>query len=120
KRFGGGGEPGAWLAGIYEGDPLMMGIGSVYGETVLARETYGIAKHYVVIYSDYEIRALWCLDYTAVRDDGECPVVSLDVESGAIDNVIAPSFEQFFLQYLRIRTRPEKGQQEGLKHESDP
>jgi hypothetical protein len=103
-RFGGGGEPGAWLTGIYENEPLMEGAGSVYGETLFARETYGIPDHFVVIYSDDDIKALWCLDMTDVRSDGECPVVSLDVNTGAIDNVLAPTFGAFFEQYLRLRT----------------
>src|SRR5262245_29146684 len=62
KRFGGGGEAGAWLAGIYENQPLLEGAGSIYGETLLARETYALPDHLVVVYSDPETQALWCLD----------------------------------------------------------
>ncbi len=105
RRFGSGGEQGhSPIAGIWDNEPLMEGVGSVYGETLLAREDYQLPSHYLVIYSDSEIKALWCLDTKTPRPDGELPVVSYDVETASPDRTISPTFGSFFEDYLRIRT----------------
>ena len=104
RRFGGGGEGASTpIAGIYENQPMTEGVGSVYGETILAREDYRLPSDYIVIYSDDEIKAVWCIDMRRTMPDGECPVVSFDVNSGSTNATIAPTFGSFFEHYLQIR-----------------
>lgn len=105
RQFGAGGESGAWIAGIYDDQPLMEGVGSVYGETILARERHLLPMNFVVVYSDSEMGALWCLDNCRNDAAREAPVVSIDIGSGKVDNILAASFGDFFREYLTIRTQ---------------
>src|SRR5262245_61485830 len=49
-RYGAGGKR-AWIgiSGIYDNDPLSMELGTAYGDTIRARERYGLPPHLIVV-----------------------------------------------------------------------
>ena len=105
-RYGGGGEVGrSPIAGIYDGQPLLEGGGSLYGETMLARQEFQLPESLLVVFRDDDIGAIWALDVSNNVPGEESPVVSWDVPHGRIDRTIAPTFADFLRQYLELRTK---------------
>lgn len=104
KAYGGGGVIGAEISGIEENDASLDSGGTVYGDTLTAREDYELPDGLVVIFfRDDEI--CWCLDTTSEGPNGECPVVSYSLFHRKIDNKIADNFNDFLKEYLELRSQ---------------
>ncbi|MCF2858753.1 SMI1/KNR4 family protein [Pseudoalteromonas sp. SMS1] len=102
SQFGGGGVVESEISGIEENTASSDNGRSVYGDTLTCREDYSLPKYLVVIFfKDDEI--CWCLDSTDVNSEGEYAVVSYSLFERRIDNRIATSFSQFFMDYLELR-----------------
>jgi antitoxin YobK len=106
KVYGGGGELGAGIAGIYENDPFMEGLGSMYGETMLAREIFEMPEGLAVVFANFEAEAIWCFDLLTRQENGELSVVAFNTDTLEASEVISRSFETFFREYLNIRIVP--------------
>ncbi len=104
QAYGGGGVVDAEISGIEDNDASLDYGGTVYGDTLVAREDYDLPDGLAVIFfRDDEI--CWCLDTRSVGLDVECPVVSYNLFDRKIDNIIAGDFNEFFREYLELRSQ---------------
>lgn len=99
-RFGGFGIVDSFISGIVDGKPLGTGTGWVFTDTARFRDENGMPSHLLVIQADED--APYCLDTSARRPDGECPVDCYELHSRHVGRVGA-SFGEWFLQWLRLR-----------------
>ena len=99
EQYGAGGIVGAWISGICDNDPLKTDYGFVYGDTLRTRIDFNLDTHFIVIFRD-EIDLIWCLDTRHLDENGEYPVVSIDVYNGNMVEKTANSFGDFFEEYL--------------------
>lgn len=104
ENYGGGGVIDSEISGIEDNDASADFGGTVYGDTLTVREDYDLPDHLVVIYFK-EDETCWCIDTSTVTVSGESPVVSYSLTKRSIDNTLAPSFSDFFLEYLRLRAQ---------------
>jgi hypothetical protein len=98
---GAGGETTQEISGICDGDPGKLVGGSIYNDTMLCREEYGLPPQYMVIFFDQDVEAIWCLDTSATPRGGEYPVVSF--EGDGKSHPLFPSFAAFFEDYVNLR-----------------
>ncbi|WP_299516485.1 SMI1/KNR4 family protein [uncultured Rummeliibacillus sp.] len=91
RKFGSG--------GIFSIDILGYDLAgaSVVETTEEYKKFYGLSDGIVVIV-DVDAFA-YCLDTNKMKN-GECPVISWDVDSGSFDSIEANNFLEFFWEYL--------------------
>ncbi|CZF80596.1 SMI1 / KNR4 family protein [Grimontia celer] len=95
---GGGGVADSEISGIEDNNAALDFGGTVYGDTLGAREDFELPEHLVVIfYKDDEI--CWCID--TCSPNGQ--VVSYDVFKKKVGPVIANNFGEFFSDYVSMR-----------------
>lgn len=97
---GGGGVVGEEISGIENDDPRLEYRGTVYGDTLLCRENYGLPETLIVVYLGAD-DVVWCLDVNQFTE-GECPVVSFNVMSKKT-SLLSASFSDFLAEYLTLR-----------------
>lgn len=100
EEFGGGGFVEADISGIQDDNPSLDYRGTVFGDTSRCREEFDLPKNLIVIYLGAD-DVVWCLE-SSVESEGESPVVSFDVYDSSVTPLV-PSFENFFVEYLRLR-----------------
>ena len=101
-EFGGGGVVDSDISGIEDGNGALDNGGTIYGDTLQCREDYNLPNHLAVFfYREDEI--CWCFD-TDRMVNMECPLVSYNLFKRKVENDISSSFEEFFTQYLELRT----------------
>lgn len=106
REYGGGGVVGQEISGIEDDDASLDYKGTVLGDTRVCRDAHQLLNElFVIYYTDEE--TVWCLDMRNSIPGSECPVVSFDVFQRCVDRQLAPSFGEFFTQYLKIRGRKE-------------
>ena len=99
QAYGGGGVIGAEVSGVEDDDASLAHGGTVVGDTKACRERFDLPAHMVVIYfHDDEI--CWCLETSP--SGSECPVVSYNLFSRSVDNVLAPDFGTFIAMHLGL------------------
>jgi antitoxin YobK len=86
------------ISGIYDDDPLSLNLGTTYGDTIRAREQYGIPAHLIVIERGDEHFPPMCLDTSKPGTEGEYPVVGFWVISR---NVSTDSYANF-AEYVEV------------------
>ncbi|MCX8712186.1 SMI1/KNR4 family protein [Gilliamella sp. B3464] len=97
---GGGGIVEEEISGIVNNDALTESEGSIYYDTCQCRNEYTLPMNLAVIYfKDDEV--CWCVD---CRKDTFGQIINYDLFSKKILNVLAPSFESFFEEYVNLRT----------------
>ncbi|MGI9280221.1 MAG: SMI1/KNR4 family protein [Endozoicomonas sp.] len=102
SEYGGGGIIDAEISGIEDNHAALDNGGTVFGDTLTAREDYELPENLIVVFfKDYEI--CWCLDSSSTDNSGEYPVVSYNLFHHKVDNKIADSFSDFFKDYLELR-----------------
>ncbi|PKF81412.1 hypothetical protein CW749_01870 [Vibrio sp. vnigr-6D03] len=98
KQLGGGGVTDSEISGIEDNDSTIDYGGTVYGDTLSAREDYNLPEHLAVIFfKDDEI--CWCIDTNSPKGE----VISFDVFKQEVNSKIADSFERFFHEYVSLR-----------------
>jgi hypothetical protein len=100
---GGGGTESFLISSVDSADPLRVRRGTVYGDTVQYREPWvphPLPVHLCVVQRCQNDNEPFCLD-TSKRNDGECPVVSYNLNSGRVEQ-IAPDFMAFYEMYLAL------------------
>ena len=85
------------ISGIIDGNPLSLDGGSLFGDTIRARQEQRLPDHLLVIQSDGE--APYCIDPSARVSGAEAPVVCFDASSSTATR-IADSFEQWFSKFF--------------------
>ncbi len=100
ESYGGGGVIGAEISGIEDNNVELESGGTLLGDTKFCRDRYHLPAHLAVIYF-HDDEVCWCLDTSKVVDD-ECPVVSYNIFTRAIDQVIANDFSSFMQQHLAL------------------
>lgn len=78
---------------------------SVVETTKEYKKFYGLSDGIVVIVDVDEFA--YCLDTNKVKN-GECPVISWDVDSGSYDSIEANNFIEFFWEYLNEKKKTGK------------
>ncbi|SBS34727.1 SMI1 / KNR4 family protein [Marinomonas spartinae] len=105
KLYGGGGVVEAEISGIENNDALNDSGGTVYGDTLTVREDYQLPEKLAVIFfRDDEV--CWCIDASNSKTQDEFPIVSYNLFSRKVDRKISDSFENFFEEYLTLRSKP--------------
>jgi hypothetical protein len=99
--FGGGGVVGEEISGIENDNPRLEHRGTVLGDTLICRQTYGLPARLIVIYLGGDGDFAWCLDAEQVSGV-ECSVVSYEFHSKII-RPLATDFIAFFREYLTLR-----------------
>ena len=94
---GGGGIVGEEISGIVDNDALAESGGAIYYDTCQCRSEYSLPSEMAVIYfKDDDV--CWCVD---CRKNTYGHIVSYNLGSRKISNVLAPSFGFFFEEYVR-------------------
>lgn len=97
---GGGGLVGEELSGVVDNDALVESGGAIYYDTCLCRNEYALPLDMAVIYfRDDDV--CWCVD---CGRNTYGTIVNYDLFSRKISNVLAPSFNSFFEEYVNLRT----------------
>jgi hypothetical protein len=102
RNFGGGGVVGEWISGIYGENPFTIGGGTIYGDTMNFRSSIGLDDRYIVVYSQEDGEVCWGIDTSISNDEGENPVMSIDVFGREEPYKLYDSFEDFFVEYLQL------------------
>ena len=97
---GGGGVVGEEVSGIENDNPILEYRGTIYGDTLLCRESYGLPANLIVIYLGGD-DVVWCLDIDSFDGD-DCSVVSFNVSNKVVAK-LASGFSEFLEEYLSIR-----------------
>ena len=85
------------VSGIIDGDPLSLDGGSLFGDTVLARNEQQLPLHLLVIQADGD--APHCIDTSEASDLGENPVICFEVFN-SVSTRIAGSFDEWFSTFF--------------------
>jgi len=85
------------ISGIIDSNPLSLDGGSLFGDTVRARQEQHLPSHLLVIQSDGD--APYCIDLSAQVSSAESPVVCFEASSST-ETRIADSFEQWFSTFF--------------------
>lgn len=94
---GGGGIIGEEISGIVDNDALAESGGAIYYDTCYCRKEYSLPSEMAVIYfKDDDV--CWCVD---CRKNTYGHIVSYNLGSRKISNILAPSFGFFFEEYVR-------------------
>ncbi|WP_394146628.1 SMI1/KNR4 family protein [Vibrio atypicus] len=103
RVYGGGGVVGSEISGIEDNNAELDYGGTIYGDTLVCREDYDLPEHLIIIFfKDDEI--CWCLDYRNMDLNKEPQVVSYNLFKKNVDRIVADDFEQFFNEYLVLRS----------------
>lgn len=103
RVYGGGGVVGSEISGIEDNNAELDYGGTIYGDTLVCREDYDLPEHLITIFfKDDEI--CWCLDYRNMDLNKEPQVVSYNLFKKNVDRIVADDFEQFFNEYLVLRS----------------
>ncbi|OEE64735.1 hypothetical protein A1OS_15815 [Enterovibrio norvegicus] len=98
QTLGGGGVADSEISGIEDNNATLDFGGTVYGDTLCAREDFDLPEHLVVIfYKDDEI--CWCIDTCSSNEQ----IVSYDVFKQKVGPTIANDFGEFFSDYVSRR-----------------
>lgn len=100
--YGGGGVIESELSGIEENDASNDNGGTVYGDTLIAREEYNLPEDLAVIFYKYD-EICWCID-TKSQYGSDCSIVNYDLFNQNVTNKLASDFHSFFKEYLSLRT----------------
>ena len=96
----GGGVIEEEISGIVDNDALAESGGAIYYDTCQCRDKYSLPSDLAVIYfKDNDV--CWCVD---CRKDTYGQIVNYDIFSKEVSNVLAPSFNVFFEEYVNLRT----------------
>jgi hypothetical protein len=85
------------ISGIIDGNPLSLDGGSLFGDTIRARQEQHLPSHLLVIQPDGD--APYCIDLSAQVSGAESPVVCFEASSST-ETRIADSFEQWFSTFF--------------------
>tara|TARA_Y100000296_G_scaffold36931_1_gene42760 strand:- start:172 stop:630 length:459 start_codon:yes stop_codon:yes gene_type:complete len=102
--YGGGGVVDAEISGIEDNDASIDFGGTVYGDTLTAREEYDLPKGLVVIFFRDD-ETCWCIDSRDALNSKEFPVVSYNLFKKKVDKKISDDFSIFFEEYFTLRSR---------------
>ncbi|WP_295931469.1 SMI1/KNR4 family protein [uncultured Xanthomonas sp.] len=86
-----------FVSGIIDDDPLSLGGGSLFGDTVNAREEQQLPAHLLVIQSDVD--APYCIDTSANPVRGEVPIVCYE-PFNSVATRVAGSFDEWFSTFF--------------------
>ena len=85
------------VAGIIDGNALDLSGGSVYGETIRARDEYGLPAALLIIQPDSD--APHCIDTASTDSSGEMAVVCFQLNTNSARKV-AQDFEHWFRTWV--------------------
>lgn len=86
-----------FISGIIGGDPLSLDGGSLFGDTVNAREEQQLPAYLLVIQSDGD--APYCIDTSAAPVLGEAPIVCYE-SFNSVATRVAGSFDEWFSTFF--------------------
>lgn len=103
RECGGGGEENSEISGIAPEGATVDERGTVWGDTSRCRSEFGLPRHLLAIYFNQD-EICWCLDLSRRAESGEVPVVSYSVFRQEVERDLAASFQEFFEEYVKLRT----------------